>query len=133
MKIVKKEVEIAMQYVVEPAVDTIYEASPYNSRVRTHKDVKFYRCERSNKGDFSVIYTDAQCNSYYVTVDGKTCIPTENSDYFFDYDTAVRVHAERRMKLLKSSIDAYERKAVLIEKDKKELKELEERFSHDKN
>lgn len=125
IKIIEKEVKIK-EYDVEPKVVTLYYVDKYRKDVVTFENCVFKNATpvvygASSSSEYRLEYENKELYTYiniYIRVDIKTGIVKDYSDYFFDYEQAVRVHRKLRVEFLKDRIEGWK-------KYQKELEELE--------
>jgi hypothetical protein len=125
IKIIKKQVEeVVTEYSVEPKIDTLYYVDKYNENVIEYKNCIFKTTSHIIANDYLLEYEN---DEYYirVTVDITTGIVKDYSDYFFDYEQAVKIYRERRMEFLKDRIDDLKEYQKELKKHQQALEELE--------
>lgn len=125
IKIKANKVEDVTEYDVEPKVVTLYYAGKYNKNVIEYKNCIFKTASHIIANDYLLEYEN-NGNGLLFSVDITTGIVNNFNEYFLDYEQAVKIHRERRIKFLKSRINTIENRIIFLEEeDRKELEELE--------
>lgn len=127
-RIIKKEVEIIKKIgvAIEPEVTTLYSVCSFNKKVEKIKDIVFEEVVTETNGTYLNFIKDY--DDYKVYIDPETLEVTEDSDVFLDYEMAVKVHRERRIKYLKSSIESFKKSIECSTKYLEENEKLLEEF-----
>ena len=122
----KKKIGVA----IEPEVTTLYSVCAFNKKVEKIKDIVFEEVVTETNGtylNFIKDYDDYK-DDYKVFIDPETLEISEDSDVFLDYEMAVKIHRERRIKYLKGSIASFKKSIECSTKYLEENEKLQEEF-----